>query len=85
MIEKVDEMIALAKEQWKITSCIISHDMASTKRLADRVGFLHEGKIIFMGTYSELLHGEEPATRLIRSAFHRRRVRADPRRGVRLG
>ena len=37
MIEKVDEMIALAKQQYQITSAIISHDMASTKRLADRV------------------------------------------------
>jgi ABC-type transporter Mla maintaining outer membrane lipid asymmetry ATPase subunit MlaF len=64
MIEKVDEMIALAKEQWKITSCIISHDMASTKRLADRVGFLHEGKIIFMGSYAELLESPLPPIKM---------------------
>ena len=60
MIEKVDEMIALAKEQYQITSAIISHDMASTKRLADRVGFLHEGKIIFYGTYGELVRCKLP-------------------------
>jgi phospholipid/cholesterol/gamma-HCH transport system ATP-binding protein len=35
---------------------IISHDMASTKRLSDRVGFLHDGKIVFTGTYDELVH-----------------------------
>ncbi len=64
MIEKVDEMIALAKEQWQITSCIISHDMASTKRLADRVGFLHDGKIIFMGSYGELIASELPPIRM---------------------
>ncbi len=55
MIEKVDEMIALAKQQYQITSAIISHDMASTKRLADRVAFLHEGKIVFYGTYPEFI------------------------------
>jgi ABC-type transporter Mla maintaining outer membrane lipid asymmetry ATPase subunit MlaF len=55
MIENVDEMIVLAKEQYRITSVIISHDMASTHRLADRVGFLHDGQIIFLGTYNELL------------------------------
>jgi ABC-type transporter Mla maintaining outer membrane lipid asymmetry ATPase subunit MlaF len=53
MIEKVDEMIVLAAAQYQITSAIISHDMASTARLADRVGFLHDGKIIFYGTYAE--------------------------------
>lgn len=53
MIEKVDEMIALAAERYQITSVIISHDMASTARLADRVAFLHEGKIIFVGSYAE--------------------------------
>ena len=55
MIEKVDEMIALANKQYAITSAIISHDMASTKRLADYVAFLHDGKTIFYGTYEQFL------------------------------
>jgi ABC-type transporter Mla maintaining outer membrane lipid asymmetry ATPase subunit MlaF len=63
MIAQVDEMIALAKEQYQITSVIISHDMASTKRLADTVAYLHEGKIIFEGTYDEFLHSQLPAIR----------------------
>ena len=58
MIENVDAMIALAKEQYRITSVIISHDMASTRRLADRIGFLHDGRIIFVGTYDELMASE---------------------------
>ncbi|MCW5808792.1 MAG: ABC transporter ATP-binding protein [Deltaproteobacteria bacterium] len=60
MIEKVDEMIVLAKEQYQITACIISHDMASTKRLADVVGFLHDGQIIFYGSYDDLLRSRLP-------------------------
>ncbi|HEU4732043.1 MAG TPA: ATP-binding cassette domain-containing protein [Kofleriaceae bacterium] len=60
MIEAVDDMIALAKAQYQITSVIISHDMASTKRLADQVAFLHDGKIIFTGTYDELMHSSLP-------------------------
>jgi ABC-type transporter Mla maintaining outer membrane lipid asymmetry ATPase subunit MlaF len=63
MIEKVDEMIALAKEQYQITSAIISHDMASTHRLADRVAFLDRGKIIFYGTYDEFVVSREPSVR----------------------
>ena len=60
MIAAVDDMIALAKEQYQITSVIISHDMASTQRLADRVAFLHDGKIIFTGSYDELLRSDLP-------------------------
>ena len=58
MIEAVDDMIALAKQQYQITSVIVSHDMASTKRLADQVAFLHDGKIIFYGTYDGFLHAD---------------------------
>nr|HEX4313592.1 ATP-binding cassette domain-containing protein [Kofleriaceae bacterium] len=63
MIEKVDEMIVLAKQQYQITSVIISHDMASTKRLSDRVAFLHDGKIVFTGTYAELFKSPLPQIR----------------------
>src|SRR6185503_2728423 len=60
MIEAVDDMIALAKTQYQITSVIISHDMASTARLADKVAFLHDGQIIFTGSYDELVHSSLP-------------------------
>jgi ABC-type transporter Mla maintaining outer membrane lipid asymmetry ATPase subunit MlaF len=60
MIAAVDDMIALAKDQYQITSVIISHDMASTQRLADHVAFLHDGKIIFNGSYDELVHSALP-------------------------
>ena len=63
MIENVDEMIVLAKQQYQITSVIISHDMASTHRLADRVGFLHDGQIIFLGTYGEFMASQLPPIR----------------------
>src|SRR5215831_4718821 len=60
MIAQVDDMIALAKQQYQITSVIISHDMASTQRLADSVAFLHDGKIIFYGNYDSFMHSELP-------------------------
>ncbi len=63
MIESVDQMIVLAKEQYRITSVIISHDMASTRRLADRVAFLHDGQIIFNGTYDEVIASSLPPIR----------------------
>ena len=69
MIQKVDEMILLAKQQYQITSAIISHDMASTARLADRVAFLHDGKIIFYGTYNEFRTNQlEPIRKFVEGA-----------------
>jgi ABC-type transporter Mla maintaining outer membrane lipid asymmetry ATPase subunit MlaF len=63
MIEKVDEMIVLAKRQFQITSAIISHDMASTKRLSDHVAFLHDGQIVFYGNYDQFLDSDLPPVR----------------------
>ena len=60
MIAQVDDMIALAKQQYQITSVIISHDMASTQRLADHVAFLHDGTIIFYGSYDAFMHSDLP-------------------------
>ena len=63
MIEKVDEMIVLAKQQFQITSAIISHDMASTKRLSDKVAFLHDGRIVFYGNYDQFIDSDIPPVR----------------------
>lgn len=79
MIEKVDEMISLAHEQYQITSVIISHDMASTKRLADLVGFLHEGKIVFFGTYQEFRASDVPPVKsFVEGASTSRLADAEP-------
>lgn len=77
MIEKVDEMIALAHEQYQITSVIISHDMASTARLADIVGFLHDGKIVFTGTYQEFRASELPPVKTFVAGASTSRLAAD--------
>jgi ABC-type transporter Mla maintaining outer membrane lipid asymmetry ATPase subunit MlaF len=63
MVEKVDELIALAKARYELTSVIVSHDLASIRRLADRVAILDDGKIAFTGSYDELLRCELPAVR----------------------
>jgi phospholipid/cholesterol/gamma-HCH transport system ATP-binding protein len=42
----VDEMILAVVERYKVTSVVISHDMASVFRIADRIAMLHEKKIL---------------------------------------
>jgi ABC-type transporter Mla maintaining outer membrane lipid asymmetry ATPase subunit MlaF len=72
MVEKVDGMIALARREYGITSVVISHDLASVKRLADHVAFLHEGRVIFEGTYDELERCELAPVQAFVTAAHTR-------------
>lgn len=42
----VDEMILEAKTKLQVTSVVISHDIASTLRISDRIALLHQGRIV---------------------------------------
>ena len=46
MMEFVDDLIRDIKQRFGLTSVIISHDMASTFRLADSIAVLHDGRIV---------------------------------------
>lgn len=50
----VDDMIAEAAQKFRVTSLVISHDMASTFRIGDRIAMLYEGKIVDVGTPDEI-------------------------------
>ena len=53
--KNVDQMILQASRDFGVTSVVISHDMASTFRIADRISMLYDGKILVSGTPGELL------------------------------
>jgi phospholipid/cholesterol/gamma-HCH transport system ATP-binding protein len=52
--KNVDDMIRDISQQTGVTSIVISHDMASTFRIGDRISMLYEGKIIESGTPEEI-------------------------------
>jgi phospholipid/cholesterol/gamma-HCH transport system ATP-binding protein len=52
--ENVDNMIKEVAEKFHVTSVVISHDMASVFRIADRVAMIHAGQIVFAGTLDEV-------------------------------
>ena len=54
--KNVDDMILRASQDFGVTSVVISHDMASTFRIADSVSMLYDGKILVSGTADEVLH-----------------------------
>jgi phospholipid/cholesterol/gamma-HCH transport system ATP-binding protein len=56
----VDEMILQAAEKYQVTSVVISHDMASVFRIADRIAMLHQRRILATGTVQEILANRDP-------------------------
>jgi phospholipid/cholesterol/gamma-HCH transport system ATP-binding protein len=51
-------LIKKLKYQLKLTSVVVTHDMALAKKIADRVIFLHEGEVVFFGTPDEMAQSE---------------------------
>ncbi len=58
--KNVDDLIAQINRTLHVTSVVISHDMASTFRIAHRVGMLWGGKIVDIGTPQEILASKHP-------------------------
>ena len=54
------DLIARLKLQLHLTSIVVTHDMRLAKKLADRIVFLHEARVIFFGTYKDMEKSEEP-------------------------
>ena len=61
--KNVDDMIRDISKDTGVTSVVISHDMASTFRIADRISMLHEGYIIESGTPQEILQSQNEFVR----------------------
>ncbi|MCG2715008.1 MAG: ATP-binding cassette domain-containing protein [Candidatus Marinimicrobia bacterium] len=51
--ENLDKLILTLKEQFNMTIIVVTHELASIHRIADRIIFLDQGKILFMGTLKD--------------------------------
>jgi ABC-type transporter Mla maintaining outer membrane lipid asymmetry ATPase subunit MlaF len=60
MAQLLGDLIKRLKTQLHLTSVVVTHDMRLAKKLADRIVFLHEAKVLFFGTYAEMEKCEEP-------------------------
>jgi phospholipid/cholesterol/gamma-HCH transport system ATP-binding protein len=56
----VDSMIDQAKIRRGVTSMVISHDIASAFRVADRLAVLYDGRIAAQGTPEEVRRSDDP-------------------------
>ncbi len=77
LMEFVDDMILDITERFQLTSVIISHDLASTMRLASSIAILHEGRIIAHGPPEEIRQNDHPAIQDLISGANKADISAD--------
>jgi len=61
--DTINELIIRLNERLHVTTVVVTHDMVSTYKVADRIVMLHDGKIIYSGTPSEIRETDNPVVR----------------------
>src|SRR2546429_8251632 len=60
MGQLLGDLMKRLKSQLHLTSVVVTHDMRLAKKLADRVVFLYESRVLFFGTYPDMEKCNEP-------------------------
>jgi phospholipid/cholesterol/gamma-HCH transport system ATP-binding protein len=60
MAQLLGDLIKRLNLQLKLTSVVVTHDMRLAQKVASRIVFLHEGRVVFYGTYAEMERSPEP-------------------------
>jgi len=63
MSDVINDLIRNTVKDLGATALTITHDMASARKIADRIAMLYEGKIIWIGTVKELDKTQNPYVR----------------------
>jgi len=60
---ELDELILLLKEVFEVTVIVVTHELASAFRIADRLAMLHKGRFRAVGTKDEIKGSQDPHVR----------------------
>ena len=60
---KLDKLLLKLKKQLNMTLVIVTHELASIHRIADRIIFLEKGKVGFAGELAAAMHSENTAVK----------------------
>jgi phospholipid/cholesterol/gamma-HCH transport system ATP-binding protein len=58
--DSINRLIRRLQTRFQVTSIVVTHDMKSAFHVADRIAYLHEGRIYFHGTPAELESSTDP-------------------------
>jgi phospholipid/cholesterol/gamma-HCH transport system ATP-binding protein len=60
---ELDELILLLKRAYQMTVIVVTHELPSAFRIADRIAMLHKGSFLAVGTKDELRESQDPRIR----------------------
>ena len=61
--DAINRLIVRLHDRLKVTSVVVTHDMVSAYKIADRIAMLHEGRILQVGTAEEIRSTSNPVVR----------------------
>ena len=67
MTTKIDELIVNTQKALDVTSVVVTHDMASACRIADRIAMIYEGELIALEPVERFRESEDPR---VQAFFH---------------
>lgn len=68
-MDRIDDLLLSFKSLFSMTMLIITHELSSIKKVADRIVMLDQGRTHFMGSLDEALETDDP---IVRNFFDRR-------------
>jgi phospholipid/cholesterol/gamma-HCH transport system ATP-binding protein len=60
MTDKINDLILSLRDRLGMTSIVVTHDIGSAYKIADKIAMIHEGKIIFDGTPAVIRQSRNP-------------------------
>ena len=61
--DAINDLIVKLQNDLNVTSIVVTHDMASAFKVADRIAMLNGGRIVFSGTVDEVRTTDDPLVR----------------------
>ncbi|MDB6151862.1 MAG: transporter-related protein [Chthoniobacteraceae bacterium] len=58
--DSINHLIRRLQKRLSVTSVVVTHDMKTAYHTADRIAYLYEGRIYFLGTAAELRASQDP-------------------------
>jgi phospholipid/cholesterol/gamma-HCH transport system ATP-binding protein len=58
--DSINKLILRLGEKLNMASIVVTHDMTSAFMVADRIAYLHEGRIYFQGTPQQVRESTDP-------------------------
>ena len=73
MTAKIDELIIDMQRKLDVTSVVVTHDMASASRIADRIAMIYDGELIAVDTAERFQDIKDERVQAFFRTLHQRR------------